>query len=298
MDFYTNIGRQIEHLDTFKTFVRLFPEVLDDVGFFLDIERANCNQYLFFKDVDLISHEKTDTGYRIYSLLDNIETVYTQDGRLLSTGEVENGQREGYWKFYSPIDGSLTESGNYNNGVKTGRWISNNGDEKTEQLYRNGKVKETNLRYPSGEKKLYRTFGSPNGEDDEIEFFKNGNIKDQGKTITGRFFTGERKEFYENGTLKTIGSYVEPGTKTNHWIFFWPNGQKKEEGDYVGNLRSGEWVEYSETDGSIGAKGVYTNGKKNQKWVEFYPSGRKKAEIIYLDGVETSRKSYSDRFFG
>ena len=56
------------------------------------------------------------------SMFGQVDTVFTDDGKILEIGETINGQKQGKWTTYH-INGTLESVGIYEKGEKTGKWI-------------------------------------------------------------------------------------------------------------------------------------------------------------------------------
>ena len=88
--------------------------------------------------------------------------VYSEDGKVLISGQIKNNKNEGLWQYFYPggelesqgyfrndnisdkwfwyyPDGKLKQTGSYNNGKKDGKWTEydQNGNVISEEVFRN-----------------------------------------------------------------------------------------------------------------------------------------------------------------
>jgi antitoxin component YwqK of YwqJK toxin-antitoxin module len=107
------------------------------------------------------------------------------NGNVKYEGYIENGLREGYWKFFYE-DGSIRKHGEYANGTKSHWW---------EEFYFNGRIKSEGL-YINGVKNHFWTFYDENGL----------------KRLYGRYEKGKRIgiwKSYKNGIFSVEITYPD-----------------------------------------------------------------------------------------
>lgn len=257
------------------------------------------------------THEYNNSGDLINEL-----KLYYDSGILQAKVNFNNEtQNVGYAKFFDEkervdSEGNLFVKSSRNLGeefewpsYQTGKWLSYNNKDGG-YLFRSITFKK----------------GSPVGEN--IEYFKNGNIKV--KTTTKGYYReklmihGKFLAYHENGNLHIVGEYAM-SNKTGNWKWYYDNGQLKLEGYYKGGgpqdefiayhgngkikakfnhndkgARHGVYIEYFE-NGNILSSGVYANGVKEDIWEEFYSSGELRFERKYKKGNLSRTKEYDKK---
>lgn len=85
----------------------------------------NCYQQINIAVQDLyyINYWDKHNVQTVNSKYGSVKSFHLSTGKTESEGEIVNGLRNGYWRFYDP-DGKLSSVGNYSNGIKEGRWLS------------------------------------------------------------------------------------------------------------------------------------------------------------------------------
>lgn len=181
--------------------------------------------------------------------------IYNQEGKISKEGNLKNGKRQGYWKFYDCcIKGApLIEEGNYENDKKTGIWKTY-----SRINYEIGSVEN----HDTGVVKIYHL---------------NGKLKAEGHYDKNHWYSnvGEWKEYYENGHLKAVGNYTD-GKKAGIWKEYDEQGKLNAFGEIKNYRRYGEWETYH-SNGKIFAKGKYNDDGYPQKetWVTYNENGDK-----------------------
>lgn len=76
------------------------------------------------------------------SILGQVDTVFSDNGKILEIGETIKGQKQGKWTTYHN-NGTIESVGSYENGEKTGKWIwyHDNG-----QIFSKEKFEDDNLK--------------------------------------------------------------------------------------------------------------------------------------------------------
>jgi len=199
--------------------------------------------------------------------------IYSSTGRLVRTGQVLNGKKEGIWRSYyengmiSRVEeyhedvlngltlaieatGTVTEEDNIVNGLKTGvsHQYNRNGTIKLEENYSNGvlngirrvfgqdgKMQEEGY-WKNGKRDSINRWAYPSGKIYVEYTYKNGNIN------------GPAKLFFEDGNIKAAGNYSE-------------------------GYEEGGWKEYSDSTKKVTAEGSYKAGKKTGIWKTYKADG-------------------------
>ena len=115
---------------------------------------------------------------------------YDGAGSMVEEGWMQNGSRNGYWKFYE--QGKLKCAGHFQNDLKTGYWY----------LYLNGEIASEG-RYKEGKQSKWWIFYNLNGYDRIKREFRNGSR--EGYTL-----------FYKGRSLKKVEEYRN-NAKTGSW---------------------------------------------------------------------------------
>jgi len=117
----------------------------------------------------------------------------------------------------------------------------------------------------------------------DVEYFKNGRIKSEGRSITG-IKIGRWIYYHEEGRIEKVGSYKD-GKESGKWTYYYKNGKVKQEGNYSKNGEMiGKWT-YYHPNGIVEKEGAYDqNGKETDKWTYFYSNGVIEKEGFYKDG--------------
>jgi antitoxin component YwqK of YwqJK toxin-antitoxin module len=199
--------------------------------------------------------------------------IYSSSGRLVKSGKILNGKKEGIWRSYyengmiSRVEeyhedvlngltlaieatGTVSEEDNIVNGLKTGvsHQYNRNGTIKLEENYSNGvlngmrrmfgqdgKMQEEGY-WKNGKRDSINRWAYPSGKIYVEYTYKNGNI------------SGPARLFYENGNVKASGNYSE-------------------------GYEEGAWKEYADSTKKVSAEGSYKAGKKVGVWKTYKADG-------------------------
>ena len=199
--------------------------------------------------------------------------IYSSTGRLVKTGKVLNGKKEGIWRSYyengmiSRVEeyhedmlngltlsieatGTVSEEDNIVNGVKTGvsHQYNRNGTIKLEENYSNGVL--NGMRRVFGQDGKMQEEGNwKNGKRDSINrwAYPSGKIYVEYTYKAGNI-SGPARLYYENGNVKAAGNYSE-------------------------GYEEGAWKEYADTTQKVIAEGNYKAGKKIGVWKTYKSDG-------------------------
>jgi antitoxin component YwqK of YwqJK toxin-antitoxin module len=200
--------------------------------------------------------------------------IYNRNsGRMIRSGRVENGKKDGIWKSYYE-NGMISRIEEFNDDVQGGTAVS---------IETNGYVsKEENI---------------VNGVKNGIcrEYNRNGTIKLEENYADGKL-NGWRRVFSNDGKLQEEGNWKEGMRDSiNRWAYpggkiyveyfyrggningpgkiYFESGKLKAEGNFTGGYENGNWKEYSDSTGKLVAEGAYLNGKKTGTWKYFSDDG-------------------------
>ncbi|MEA1973501.1 MAG: hypothetical protein U9N34_09450 [Candidatus Cloacimonadota bacterium] len=190
---------------------------------------------------------------------------------------MKNGQKQGFWKFYSPTK-DLLQTAVFKNDEYYGKVV---------------------YFYQNGNKKAEGTIIKDNSTGEYKEWFVNGkisllgNFKESKKDSLWTFWyqDGQKQHteyYYPDSVMKIVDVWsIEGDTLVKngigYYIDFYENGNILEEGNIIDGMRDSLWKEYFE-NGKLQSSGYYDNDKKNKKWLTFYPSGNMKSVINYENG--------------
>jgi len=231
---------------------------------------------------------------------------------LVATGSYNEGQKSGYWKYYSWSKGLIKE-GRYYNDLESGEWkyyFENYVDEKSKPLpylgklflienYEDGKKSGKETRYAFLERKEVPCDTTGNSNVNPLDtchkieyqkifqtsYFKNGELygpfeqKDSlGITIfKGNFIYGKKDGVW-------LESYVSTDIEDKKYYTFL-------RGNYSNGLESGIWEEYVKED-FIYTKYNYANGKLNGKTTNYNSSKKPREEKYFAEGKLKSLNIY------
>ncbi len=234
-----------------------------------------------------------DGSYKVYKsitawLLGGLQGD-TTNCPLIATGSYYEGQKNGYWKFYSLYKGLIKE-GRYYNNLESGEWkyyFENYVDDKNKPLtysgklflienYENGKKSGKTTRYASLERKEVPCDTAGNSNVNPLDtchqmvyqklfqtaYYKNDELygpfeeKDStGVTISkGNFIFGKRDGIW-------FESYVSKDIEDKSYYTFL-------RGNYSAGLETGVWDEFVNED-FIYTKYSYSKGKLNGKTTNY-----------------------------
>ena len=208
---------------------------------------------------------------------------------LVATGSFNEGQKNGYWKYYSWSKGLIKE-GRYYNDLESGEWkyyFENYVDEKSKPLpysgklflienYENGKKSGKETRYAFLERKEVPCDTTGNSNVNPLDtchkmeyqkvfqtaYYKNDELygpfeqKDSTGVITtkGNYIFGKRDGIW-------LESYVSKGIEDKSYYTFL-------KGNYSDGLETGIWDEFVKED-FIYTKYTYSQGKLNGKTTNY-----------------------------
>lgn len=116
------------------------------------------------------------------------------------------------------------------------------------------------------------------GNDKELEYFQNGNIKSERHINDAGQTDGILIEYYENGQVKSQGKWKN-GLLNGVMLHYYPGGQLKEETSWIENKPQGISKRYYE-DGKLWSTANYVNGKIRYNEL-YYPDGKILERQIY-----------------
>lgn len=96
---------------------------------------------------------------------------------------------------------------------------------------------------------------------------------------------GLKKDYYKNGNLKFEGKYTNEGKANGLLKFYYENGKTKQIGNYLNGLPHGEVIAYYEND-KIRFTTYYKNGKANGTQIMYYENGNKESIVPLVDDVQ------------
>lgn len=199
--------------------------------------------------------------------------IYSSTGRLIKSGKVLNGKKEGIWRSYyengmiSRIEeyhedvlngltlaiettGTVSAEDNFINGLKHGvsHQYNRNGTIKLEENYSNGVLNG-----------IRRVFG------------QDGKLQEEGHYKNGKRDSINRWA-YPSGKILVEYSY-EDGNIHGPGKLYYENGNIKAAGNYSEGYEEGTWKEYSDSTKKVIAEGTYKAGKKTGVWKIYKADG-------------------------
>lgn len=183
-----------------------------------------------------------------------------ENGTILETGQVKDGNRVGTWKiFYS--NGKLKEESTYEEGI---RKVINTWSVQEGAQVRNGE----------GE---YLTFFENSTDTFEKGLIKNG-LKE------GQWFT-----YHENSNVVMQESFYTNGKLNGQSVTYYLNGGIYTEGSYENDKKVGEWTWHYES-GQIQCVVAYINDKKEGAQLFLSETGQQNKEELYKEGQFISER--------
>ena len=207
-----------------------------------DKEGNIINGYIYEKDT--IIGEGIILGNGIYT--GEWKTFFKNNGKIKSTGNYNEGLKEGKWTYYYP-NGNKEQEGVFKDDLLKGewKWYYNNGQLKRKEYYNSKQLLEgTVVEYDSLGKEITRG-DYYNGRQEGEWFYYVNDFKEVGSYTMG-LKDGVWKHYYLNGKLAFIGTYDEGEAKGKH-IYYHKNGGKQLVGKYLGGERHGTWKTYNTT---------------------------------------------------
>ena len=179
------------------------------------------------------------------------DSVFYVDGQLKEVGKLEEGTRNGLWKWYYP-DGTLG----------------------AEITYKTNNIEGLRLIYDFSGKLIEKETWAGNAKQDSSwYFYPNGQLHKKGQYFND-LYVGEWQHFSEAGKLIRKGNYTN-GLPTGYWQFWYDDGTLWMEGNFVDGKEEGNWKSYR-TDGSLEYEGRYKQGIKVEPWYYIKPNGKRK----------------------
>ena len=243
-------------------------------------------------------------------------SFYHNNGKLASTGTLENGKPNGYWKNYYE-EGNLASEGNRVNLKLNGTWkfYTKNGDIHKNINYYKGKKNGTEFYYKKNI--LYSSTNYKNGvkEGFYFEYHPDGSISKEIVYHKGQI-DKEGYEYAKDGRIITVLTYKKSivvnrfkinrfdykDRKQKVWVKFYKNKVNKMKGFYVDNLKHG-YFKYYDEDGNLINIEKYERGRlvlKDKKDIDIvikktYHKNRKlKTFYSYRNGkLEGIQKEYN-----
>jgi antitoxin component YwqK of YwqJK toxin-antitoxin module len=197
----------------------------------------------------------------------------------------EKGLKQGVWKTFYPNNKIKSEIV-YRNDTIIGVYkeFDINGKLVVKKYFENGKEVEKNILdsipeiewkeefYETGRRKYYGAF-------------RNGIKVGLHKEYDPEHISIIGKEFNDDGVLIAEGIVDTLDRKQSEWKYYYEDGSLKAKGKYSNNLKTGEW-EFYYPNGRIEQKGSFKRNKPSGKWIWYYPDGKIKREENYIDGKE------------
>ncbi len=228
---------------------------------------------------------------------------YFVNNNIDMQGFFKEDQQHGYWKFYYP-KGQVYYEGNFINGQKDGEWkfFYNNGNIWKNGIYSHDQKNGlwTTL-YENGDKSMEGEFKFDLENGAWKSWYENGQLKDNGFYNEGKM-DAHWDGYYKSGQIKYSGDY-ENDYKINKWTYWSIKGKIIEIRNYKvitnksalipdenrlvkKSVSHGQWIKYSEYDGSIKSIENYNNGKLNGVAKYFHPGGViTSREVSYKNGL-------------
>ncbi len=209
--------------------------------------------------------------HRFYNKNQEVDSslLYNEYGTFLGRGIIlENGEKQGFWKFYYP-NKILKEEGYYENNLRTKNW---------KFYYETGELKQEGEFY----------FDKPNGV--WQWFFVTGELKKMEEYSAG-LRNGFTLQNNRAGKQIVNGTYID-GKEQGEWKI--QIGDIIQKGEYVYGAKDKVWKHYY-TNGKLQFKGLYFNTKKHRRHVYYYDNGTIEHEEFYRLGKPIKKWEYFNR---
>ena len=193
--------------------------------------------------------------------------------------EYRLGKPHGRYKWYSPLDGELSDSGWFDQGEPVGVWKRKSDDTWIEYVFE---------KHSDGSYVGYRV----TGEKDQAGRFKDGlahglweHFHEDG-SLSGRtnysdgLYDGTSFGFYENGRLAYFAEYKNRARE--HLIIYYSNGQVESDVKYLSGKPHGDFSTYYR-DGTQEMKGSYNLGNLSGKSLGWFSNGNQSFVGLYDD---------------
>jgi len=186
-------------------------------------------------------------------------TTYADNGFILTSENYDSdGNKVGYWKYYSGLDSTKTISeGLYNKGIMIGKWklIEDNKEtiiwrinQHSYNMYRDHYVVVT-----------FDSLGNLQG-DTVLGYYNSGNILKKTFINEKGIENGKCVYYYESGEVSDE-TFKENGELSGEATSYYKNSKLKESGKYSRNHKTGEWKEFSESGKLVKKYFYYYDGE-------------------------------------
>lgn len=184
---------------------------------------------------------------------------------LRQEGKTVQGNREGAWKFYAPLSGTLQIEGSYRKGKPDGKWFWYSGSRVFyEQSYRKGSAEGWGRWYQAG--KLVREQWFSNGSADSAFAYYNpaGHYALRGMTNKARP-RGIWQVYFPDGKLAAEWHWFKRGGYHGESRWYYPNGKLLAKGHFLTGLAEGRWEFYA-ADNSWKITGNFKDNEPHGIW--------------------------------
>ncbi|MDA3882024.1 MAG: tetratricopeptide repeat protein [Bacteroidales bacterium] len=206
---------------------------------------------------------------------------YHTNGRIRSSGNFVDGEREGEWEWLYANTGTIDESITYKDGSLNGkhRTYREDGSLKSEAEFVDGKYSGHYYffsRYGDTLSDVMLEEGVRNGE--FLSYYPNGTLKEQAFFKDGDL-DSTNTIYFPNGNIKSTASYTENEANGEFTTYYF-NGQVKIKGNYIEDELNGEYTTYYQ-NGNIESIGAYKEHSAVGPWKHYYYNGSLEKEIEY-----------------
>ncbi len=212
-------------------------------------------------------------------------TDYFRSGKKSSTGNYENGVKEGLWTSYFE-KGTLSSQGNFVNGLEDGKWkVYQTTQSRWEGNLFKGKAEGQWVRYGSAGN-ILEAGELKNDLPEGIWKYYNEN----GDWCEGSIINGEpqRKWVCWYSTYEEKGEFFYiNGKREGNCIWWYRNGKLYMQGQYKNDSEEGFWKKFNENGGWT--EGAFSDGKEEGEWKEFWSDGKYRKSRYYKNGVRQKR---------
>ena len=181
------------------------------------------------------------------------------EGRLMSTFEYRNGQKDGPYITYTAA-GEILSEGQYRNGELDGtQKVRQDGGSRTEIPYQGGRR-----------------------EGIERTWYANGQVAVEAPWVDG-LQDGPVNFYYENGSIQSTIPFYK-GKREGVMKTFFEDGSPQGDENYRDDLRNGK-TEFRRPDGSPDMQFNYRDDKMDGVQIWYHPGGGKAREIAMSMGI-------------
>jgi antitoxin component YwqK of YwqJK toxin-antitoxin module len=220
------------------------------------------------------SDGKREGYFKTYDEKGSLVTIEKYINDVLQVDAPELAKLEVKTDYYS--NGVVKESGPYKNDKPYGthRMYDESGKEVKADIFDSGRIVAEGILDSTGMQ-----------QGDWKEFHENGKIKSEGKYVNG-VKVGQWKYYFPDGKMFEIGKYDNKGRQQGKWLWYFEGGKLRRESNFYNGLEDAEFIEYSDSTGSVITKGQYTEGLKEGIWM--YQLGEYKSVGKYTDDQQDS----------